>query len=406
MSPPSADASTPGEFTARGVGTAIGVCLFTQTLASVALSSAAVIAPVAAPQFGVAASAVGYFVAPVYIVGIGGGLLAAGLMRRYGALRLFQIGLLLLTAGLLLATTAKAFLLPLCVLCIGIPYGVINPLSAHVLSLRTPKRYMATIFSLKQTGVPLGSVLAGVTIPPLLLVMPWPMALSVIAAACLLWALALQPLRADYDADRNPEAPVRLGNVAAPVAVAWRNPKLRELSLASGTYSFGQVNLTTFLVSYYNLEIGMTLVAAGAVFAFAQLTGMAGRVFWGSVADRWVQPRVMLGMLGIAMAALQCIAATFSLSWPMVAITALSMLLGGTAIAWNGVHFAEVTRRAPSDQAGSANAGVQFYTFGGALLGPIVFSPLVSLTGSYALSFAITAVLPLIVGLRLLLRPA
>lgn len=406
MSHPSGDAAKPDAFTTRSVGTAIGVCLVTQTLASVALSSAAVIAPVAAPQFGVAASAVGYFVAPVYIVGIVGGLLAAGLMRRYGALRLFQVGLLLLTAGLLAATTAKAALLPLCVLCIGIPYGVINPLSAHVLSLRTPKRYMATIFALKQTGVPLGSVLAGVIIPPLLLVMTWPLALTVIAIACLLWALALQPLRADYDAERNPDAPVRLGNVAAPVAYAWNNPKLREMCIASATYSFGQVNLTTFLVSFYNLEIGMTLVAAGAVFAFAQLTGMAGRVFWGGVADRWLQPRVMLGVLGIAMAVLQCIAATFSLAWPMAAITVVSMLLGGTAIAWNGVHFAEVTRRAPSDQAGSANAGVQFYTFGGALLGPIVFSPLVSLTGSYAFSFAATAVLPLIVGLRLLLRPA
>lgn len=393
-------------FTRRSVATAIGVCLFSQTLASVALSSAAVIAPVAAPQFGVAASAVGYFVAPVYVVGIIGGLLAAGLMRRYGALRLFQVGLLLLCAGLLVATTAQALVLPLCVLFIGIPYGVINPLSAHVLSMRTPRRYMATIFALKQTGVPLGSVLAGVIIPPLLLLMSWPLALSVIALACLLFALALQPLRRDYDADRNPEAPIRLGNVAAPVRYAWRNPKLREMSIASATYSFGQVNLTTFLVSYYNLEIGMTLVAAGAVFAFAQLTGMAGRVFWGSLADRWIAPRVMLGGLGIAMALLQCVAATFSLAWPMAAITVVSMLLGGTAIAWNGVHFAEVTRRAPSDQAGSANAGVQFYTFGGALLGPIVFSPLVSLTGSYALSFALTAVLPLIVGLRLLLKPA
>lgn len=393
-------------FTPRSVAIAIGVCLFSQTLASVALSSAAVIAPVAAPQFGVAASAVGYFVAPVYVVGIIGGLLAAGLMRRYGALRLFQVGLILLAAGLLTATAARAWVLPLCILFIGIPYGVINPLSAHVLSLRTPKRYMATIFALKQTGVPLGSVLAGVIIPPLLLLMSWPLALSAIALACLLLALLLQPLRADYDADRNPDAPIRLGNVAAPVHYAWRNLKLREMCLASATYSFAQVNLTTFLVSYFNLEIGMTLVLAGAVFAFAQLTGMAGRVLWGNIADRWVEPRVMLGMLGIAMAVLQCIAATFSLNWPMAAITVLSMLLGGTAIAWNGVHFAEVTRRAPSDQAGSANAGVQFYTFGGALLGPIVFSPLVSLTGSYAISFAITAVLPLIVGLRLLLKPA
>jgi len=80
----------------------------------------------------------------------------------------------------------------------------------------------------------------------------------------------------------------------------------------------------------------------------------------------------------------------------------LGTLYGASAVGWNGVYLAEVARRAPDGQVGAATGGTQFFTFFGALSGPPVFAGLVWLTGGYKWGFAVFALLPLAVGVRLL----
>jgi len=78
------------------------------------------------------------------------------------------------------------------------------------------------------------------------------------------------------------------------------------------------------------------------------------------------------------------------------------MLYGASAVGWNGVFLAEVARSAPQGQVGTATGGTQFFTFGGAMAGPPVFTAIVSATGSYAWGFAFFALVPLVISLRLL----
>jgi hypothetical protein len=101
-------------------------------------------------------------------------------------------------------------------------------------------------------------------------------------------------------------------------------------------------------------------------------------------------------------------AALFTSAWPLATVIAVSVAYGATAVGWNGVYLAEVARRAPAGDVGTATGGTQFFTFFGALSAPPIFAGIVSLTGSYSLGFAAFGVLPLAVGLRLLLaaRPA
>jgi hypothetical protein len=81
----------------------------------------------------------------------------------------------------------------------------------------------------------------------------------------------------------------------------------------------------------------------------------------------------------------------------------VTVLYGASAVGWNGVFLAEVARSAPAGQVGTATGGTQFFTFGGAMLGPPVFTALVSATGSYAWAFAFFAIVPLAIALRLAL---
>jgi MFS family permease len=107
-------------------------------------------------------------------------------------------GLALLAAASGLWSTALGAAL------IGMGYGPITPASSHLLARATPPHRVALVFSIKQTGVPLGGVVAGAFVPALLLTGGIVAALLAVAAANLVCALVAQPLRAFLDSDREP----------------------------------------------------------------------------------------------------------------------------------------------------------------------------------------------------------
>ena len=58
-------------------------------------------------------------------------------------------------------------------LVMGTGYGPVTPSSSAILVDRTPENRRAFVFSLKQTGVPIGGALAGAIIPALILAIGW-----------------------------------------------------------------------------------------------------------------------------------------------------------------------------------------------------------------------------------------
>jgi MFS family permease len=164
-----------------------------------------------------------------------------------------------------------------------------------------------------------------------------------------------------------------------------------------------QLCLVSFIVIYLIEDVKMTLVEAGIILATAQAGGIIGRIVWGSLVDRGVNPRLMLGLLGIAMAAGAFSSATFSPEWPFFAVLAVCALYGSAAVGWNGVYLAEVARVAKPEFAGMATGGSLFFTFAGILIGLPAFSFIVEKGGSYPLGFGIIAVATFICGIVLLL---
>ena len=117
-------------------------------------------------------------------------------------------------------------------------------------------------------------------------------------------------------------------------------------------------------------------------------------------------PRLQLGLLGVTGGLCAFVVAAFTPQWSFAAILAVSMLFGMTAVAWNGVFLAEVSRLSPEGGISEAVGGVQAYMFWGAVGGPILFSGLVMLFDTYSIGFVVFGVPPLVSGLRLMLRPA
>jgi MFS family permease len=132
------------------------------------------------------------------------------------------------------------------------------------------------------------------------------------------------------------------------------------------------------------------------------LGGIVGRIGWGGVADCYVRPRTLLGLLGLSAGTCAYLTAGFGPAWPALAVLAVCAAFGSTAIGWNGVQLAELARHAPKDQAGAVTGASGFVTFSGVVLGPPAFALLSMLTGSYRAGFGVFGSLSLGCGLWLL----
>ena len=393
--------STPAATTPPSAWWSLTVTTAIQAMVSMALLTLPAMAPAVARALAVPSTLVGAYVALCYFAAMLSSLVGGTLVRRLGAIRVSQLGLGLCAVGLALCALPWLPAVELGALCIGAGYGPITPASSHLLALTTPAHRMSLVFSIKQTGVPAGGMLAGALVPGLSLWLGWQGTLLAVAGVCALCAALAQPLRAALDADRQPAQPLALQALFKPIGMVLGHPSLRALAACSFLFSAVQVSTTAYMVTYLNESLGMTLLAAGAALSVSQLAGVVGRIAWGAVADRGLGPRNTLMLLATLMIVGSVLTALLQPQWPTLLIWAIVALLGASAIGWNGVYLATVARQAPPGQAGVATGGTLLFTFMGVVCGSPAFGALAGASGSYRIAFAALA-LPAALALGLL----
>ena len=379
-------ATLPGPAVTLAATTAI------QVVTALAALSVPAIAPAVAAATGQPASMIGIFIALMYLGSAAAALVSGALVPALGALRLSQLALALCALALGLACDAAAPALAVSAIALGLGYGPITPASSHLLARSTPLERIALTFSVKQTGVPAGVALAGIVVPALTVWLGWKAALVAVAALCLACAGAVQPLRRALDHDRVPGARVSASGMLSGVRLVSASAPLRSMAALSFVYSGLQNCTSSFVVAYLVEGLGYGWIAAGVGLTAANLAGVAGRIAWGVVADRWLAARRTLQLLGVLMGLGCALAAAFTPRWPPAAVYASCALLGATAIGWNGVFLSEVARKAPRGHAGAATGGSLFVTFVGSVVWPPAFGLLQRASGSYGVCFAAAAV--------------
>jgi MFS family permease len=385
-----------------GVGLPLAVTLAVQTLVAVAMYSPPVMAPVAAPELGVAPSAIGYFVATAYLGSMIGSSAAGGWVARAGPIRVSQFGLALCLAGLALGASAWLPLALIGAFVIGLGYGPTTPASSVMLVRTAPPSLFSFIFSIKQTGVPLGGAIAGAVVPALILAFGWRWGAVALGLACLALALAIAPVRGRYDCDLDPRAPVSLRSTFAPVRLVLSNAGLRGMAVTSFVYGGVQITLVTYLVIFLVESFSLSLVVAGIVLSVAQISSVVGRLAWGAIADRAITRRTMLGMLGLGMGISAMATLAAGPHWPQWLLYLYAAAFGATAVGWNGVYVAEIARIAPGGRTSEATGGCLFFTFLGVVVTPPAFNAVLAVSGGYALAYAVFGVPALAIGAWLL----
>lgn len=376
-----------------------------QALGTMAVLTIPAIAPEVAAALGVAPSLVGGQISLVYLAAALSSLGAGSLVGALGPWRTGQVAMLLAAAGTLLASLPHLAALALGSIAIGAGYGLLNPASSDLLARHSPPGRRNLVFAIKQTGVPLGGVGAGLIAPPLALAAGWAAPLWLVAGAAVLLAAASQPARAGWDADR-PRA-VRPGGQSGG-RTGWRlldgfrllagSRALPWLAGASFCFSAVQLSVVAFLVVVLVEEAGLGLVAAGSVLAAAQVAGAVGRIAWGAVADRLRDGMLVLLGVALLMTAGAVAVTGLSAAWPVWLIAGAFMLLGATAVGWNGVYLSELARLSPAHAVGAVTGSAMCVTFAGVVMGPAAFSALHDWVGGYGRSYWLLAALALAGG--------
>ena len=322
----------------------------TQSVAVILFLTVPVMATEIAPVFGVVAKDISIFLSIVFAAAMLCSAASGSVIKRFGGIRANQIGMGFSALCLLLALSGSLPMLYLAAVLVGIGYGPNTPSGAHILARVTPPRARGFVFSLKQSGAPLGGLVAGLLIPTAVVAFGWQGAIvvSVLIAFCAI--IAIQPLRATLDDDREPQTPIAFASPWQALLKVLRDTDLRRITTLAFCLTMLQAIVLTFLIIILVEDLGLEFTLAGTLFGIAQAAGAMLRIFMGWVADRAFGTRPTLVLLGVASSVSLIALSQLESDSPFVLIAVLSVLCGS-------LSFGSWALRAPALERREARAG-------------------------------------------------
>ena len=363
-----------------------------QTLATTAAFSVPAVAPAIARDLGLPGALVGFFPALVYGVGIISSLYSPSFILRFGAVRVIQAvmaAVCVMLAVCALGGTAASIAAGAALL--GLAYGSTAPASAHLLVPRTPQRIYNLVMSIRQAGLPLAGILAGVIMPPMTLAFGWRTALAAQIPTSLALMFALEFARRKWDVGVRPGYPLFAGALAQPLRLLQQNPDIRRLTIMSFVFTGAQLCFISFMTVHLTQSAGFDLVTAGWTLAAYQSAALVSRPLLGYLADRYVAPMRLLALLGFFMCAMAALSGFFSPTWPRAALLVVCMAAGFSASGFTGLAYAEFARLGGAARTQATGLG-SAAMFAGVLVLPPLFGLAATATQAFLLPYMALAV--------------
>ncbi len=372
------------------VAAAVFITLLVQTTMSLLAASIPVLAPAIAAERGWSPTVVAFYPIIVFVTAIVITFYIPELLFRVGGMGLSLASVVIGGAGLLCLLPPYAAAAAAAAVAIGCGTAAMNPASSQVLGPRTTARSAGLVMSIKQTGVPLGGVLAGALVPILASHSGWRMAAVELAAVGSALAIVLLPsvnwlnsaARAARPAAFRPLDPVRY-------LLALQG--MPTLLFASVTFNGMQWCLRSFFVVYLVTDQRRGLATAGIAFSVSQAAGMIGQVGWAALSDRLLSAHAVMAIIGTLMSVAALCTAAMTPHWFVSAIYAVAAVYGISAAGYLPVLLGEVAKRSPPGLVGALTSGAQLFPLGGSILGPLSFGGMAAIAGWRA-AFVLAAV--------------
>lgn len=382
------------------------VLTLVQVAVAFAILTVSVMAPVLNQELGISLGLIGSYGAVLWGMSLITILLAGNMLARFGPARISQFCCLLAATGMFVGASDGVIGLVCCAALIGFASGPETPASSQLLMRLVEPARRPFVFSLKQTGMPAGSMLAGAILPALLVMTSWRSTMIVVGIAAVAAALAMEPIRRCYDVPtRNPipqasESVWASVGVSLKLSVTW--PGILPMSLCALSFVAIQFTVSLFMVSALVERMHYSLALAGSTLAIVQASGVLARIIGGAVAGRWASARTLIVGCGIGQIAIAALMGLFTPTWPFAAVAVWAVFAGAVTNGWNGLMLAEVARLAPPDRVGQITSGVLMFGSLGMIVGSLAFGWLAGAAG-VSTAFLAFAFVPLL-GLWGLLR--
>ncbi|MDQ7820922.1 MAG: MFS transporter [Armatimonadota bacterium] len=257
-----------------------------------------------------------------------------------------------------------------------------------------PVRERGVAMGVRQAGLPVGGLLAAALLPWLATVWNWRVGLLTAGAGCLLGGvlshLGLRPA----DDGRMPGMDAPRADPVSPWAAPRefvRNPALLLTTLTACLLAAGQFGLTGYLPLYFVDAFAWRPQEAARLLLFVHLGGIAGRMAWGWLSDRWFRADRTRPMALAAGCAAAVVVALALLSRrdavPALLAAVLALLSGFTLLGWNGLYLTLISELAWGASAVMVGLSLTvLYVF--TMLTPPVFGWTVERTGGrYAVAW-------------------
>ncbi len=347
------------------------------------------LAPLLQAEFSISRAEVGLVQTALYLsatwVALVGGLVA----DRVGERRVLIASGLVTGGAALMATLVGpfwAFLVTAFLL--GLGTGVQNPAGSAAVMRWFPPRRRGLAMGIRQTGVPVGGVLAATVWVWAATAWGWRAAYE-LAGVMALVGTAL--IAASYfDPPREGE----LGAAAVrPLRDLMTDRRLWLLALTYNGQIVAQYASTVYLVLFLHEALGFPLVLASGLFALVNVVAIGARIGWGLLSDSWFQGArrpVLLIIIALTLLGM-LLAAALPRGAPTALAVGLAILLGLTAFSWTGIYGTLTIEIAGRASAASAVAWVHVLGGVGSLGGAPLFGYLVDRTGSYRVAWLAAA---------------
>ena len=293
------------------------------------------------------------------------------MVDRYGArtmlVALFAVTLLALT----LASSAASYLWILVALALsGVAQSIANPLTNRLVVSEVPAALHGVVLGIKQSGVQVGQLFAGLVLPSVAIAFGWRAAVAVCCVPVVV-GLLLTPII----------VPAAVTASSRSRAVHTRRPDTHLLLLALFGLLMGAVVQATnvYLPLYAHRELSASVATSGLVAAGLGGFGILGRLFWGRLASRAQDlGLVLVSMAVIALGAMAVIVLASELGLWLLWCGVL--MFSFSALAINVVIMLSIVRAVRLDVVGDASGWVSLGINLGFMLGPVMTGLLIDST--------------------------
>ena len=368
-----------------------------------------------ARELGISPAWLGLYLFIQNLMSIAAAVGCGGFLLRYGPLRVSQISLILMATSLLVVATGWLWLYPFAAIFLGAS-AVSTPASSHILARVCPPRLAPLVFSVKQTGVPVGSLIGGLMVPFLLGLVFYSAtfgtsvrlgafgAAIVTALIVIFVAAMLQPLREYFDRERHPETKIAVSDLRETIRLVLSNHALRDISFAAFAFGGLQSLFAGFFILFMLDGLDYSETEAGTIYAIASFSAIWARILWGGLGSSLVPPRWIMSGIGIVGGLSAVVVAFIDVTWSTYEITAVAVVYNISALSWHGILLSETARLAPKDMVGGITGGVLSCTSVAMMIYPAIYGLILAATGSYKIGFALASI-PAFIAFVVFLAP-